>query len=495
MLCVLALAIAAAGCRRREPRARPAPTPPGSTPGVLHLQITDGPGGPPVAARVYLWGGPAADRPVHIGVNDRYDGTRQVAGYCMLGTGALGTWDGLVLPWGAADVPIGGGDGCDPSPAIPLGTYRVWAWRGIEFERWQGTVTVGAGDDVTLTIPLERAWRADGTVAADMHVHAAASNDSGLPDTIRVMSEAAAGIQVVGLSNHDVDSDARGAIRALGLVGTIASIPSNEFGNDWVHLGIYPVVVDRKAPRGGSPSFDELEDLDPGHMMAQARAFTGRPIVQVNHPRFRAYALFDTTEWNGVSWPPPFPLDFDAVEVLNGHTVFDEPDDLRLDDSVRDFMTFLQHGYLVAAVGNSDTHHLDGVRDGVARTYVYVDHPGLAPLDVLGFVRAVRARRAVATTCPWLEVRAGVAGPGQVQAGPGEAVRARGGLVGLDVGARPGPVVPRRPDSGSGSAGSRSGSSRCRRASDRPGLTSCCRWARTTPSSRSTRSVRARCPR
>jgi hypothetical protein len=60
-------------------------------------------------------------------------------------------------------------------------------------------------------------------------------------------------------------------------------------------------------------------------LLAWARALPGRPLIQINHPRFRVYALFDNTGWNGVSWPPPFPLDFDAVEVLAGHTAFNAP--------------------------------------------------------------------------------------------------------------------------------------------------------------------------
>ena len=51
----------------------------------------------------------------------------------------------------------------------------------------------------------------------------------------------------------------------------------------------------------------------------------GQPIVQLNHPRFRVTALYDGTRWDGVAWPPPFPLAFDAVEVLAGYTAFNAP--------------------------------------------------------------------------------------------------------------------------------------------------------------------------
>ena len=65
-----------------------------------------------------------------------------------------------------------------------------------------------------------------------------------------------------------------------------------------------------------------------------------------------------------MTWPPPFPLAFDAVEVLAGYTAFNAPGDRRFDDSVRDFYTLVDHGHLVAPLGNSDTHDLNWVLDG-----------------------------------------------------------------------------------------------------------------------------------
>ena len=54
-------------------------------------------------------------------------------------------------------MPIGA-DACTPSPAIAYGRYRVWAWRGVEYERFEGEVDLSAGRGrVELAIPLERA--------------------------------------------------------------------------------------------------------------------------------------------------------------------------------------------------------------------------------------------------------------------------------------------------------------------------------------------------
>ena len=402
-------------------------------PGTLTITVTDGAGGPLVAARVLLWDGNA---PVRWGTNDLYDGARQVAGACEPAPGVLGTWHGLVLATGQGAITVGAAAGdCEP---LPPGTYRVWAWRGFEHDRWEGEVTLARGQRVELDIALARAWRAPGTLAADLHVHAARSNDSGLRDTWRVMSQAAAGIEVIALSDHASNGDLREAIDELGLGARVASLPSNEAGNGAAHLGVYPVPVAVGAPRGGSPSAAELDAWTTAEVMAWAHALPGRPIVQVNHPRFRVYSLFDTAGWDGTSWPPPFPLDFEAVEVLAGHTAFNAPADRRTDDGVRDFYTLAQHGVRVAGVGSSDAHHLNGVLDGVARTYVYVDDPRTQPFDEAAFVAAIRARRAVATTGPWLDVEVSALGPAPGgepggSAGPGEELRAPAGRVRIDV--------------------------------------------------------------
>jgi hypothetical protein len=250
---------------------------------------------------------------------------------------------------------------------------------------------------------------------------------------VRAYTLAAAGIRVVALSDHNVNGDLDREIRIAGMERWLASIASNEMSSDWAHVGVYPVRIE-DGPRGGSPSEAETASWSAKLVLTWARSRGGqpRPIVQVNHPRFRVYALFDLAGWDGVAWPPPFPLHFDAVEVLSGDTAFNAEGDRRLDEGVRDFYTMIDHGFLVTAVGNSDTHHLNGIRDGLTRTYVFVDDPQTSPFDEAAFVEAVRARRTVATTGPWLDVEAVSAG-GRTPAGPGQVLSAPRGRLTLDI--------------------------------------------------------------
>ncbi|HWO21880.1 MAG TPA: CehA/McbA family metallohydrolase [Kofleriaceae bacterium] len=419
-LAAVALATAAAIWRLR--RAAPA-----RSTTTLALRVTDR--GTPVGARVLLFS--AGGAPLRIGTLDLY-GMRQGGAACAIAPGVVGSWDGLIVARGLGDVPVGG-DPCGRAPAIPYGVYRVWAWRGVEYERWEGTVDLSAGRGVVgLAIPLERAWTPHGALAADLHVHARASNDSTLPNPQRVIAQAAAGVQVIALSDHNTSGDLDAEIAALGLEDVIASIASNELTSERLHVGVYPVQLDRAAPRGGGPPAESIVRASPQELLALARGLPGRPVVQINHPRFRVTALYDDARWDGVSWPPPFPTDFDAVEVLAGYTAFNAPGDRRFDDGVRDFYTFIDHGRLIAPLGNSDTHDLNWVLDGTARSYVFVDDPRAQPFDEAAFIAAIRGRRVVATTGPWLDVEV-AAQKGAPTVGPGQALAARDGKVWVDV--------------------------------------------------------------
>jgi hypothetical protein len=413
---VLAALLASAGCSDKPaPKREDAPR--GDT--VWAVTITDGAGGPPIAARVVLFD--AQDQPVRIGKTDLYE-VRQAAASCAFAPDVIGTWDGILLGKGVAELPVGGRDPCEPSPAIPYGKYLAVAWRGPEHQIWDGEVDLGAGRGrVATTIALQRVARPEGVLAADLHVHALASNDSLVPHASRVVAQAAAGIQVIGLADHNQAGDLDDAIRALALDGVVASIASNELSGE-MHVGVYPWPAGYRTDPA-DPAVLETKTID--ELFAIARAVPGAPVVQLHHPRLRWAALYDDTGWDGVSWPPPFPLAFDAVEVLSGDTTYNAAADRPLDRSIDDFYALIDHGFLVTAVGNSDTHHLNGIRDGVTRNYVHVTAPRVAPFDEAAFVDAIRRRAVWTTSGPILDVLVRSANP-YSGVGPGGALAADG---------------------------------------------------------------------
>jgi hypothetical protein len=419
LFAVLAFAFGALACGK-PPRKKSTTT--------LSITVTDQ--GKPVGARVLLFD--ANNQPVRIGAIDLY-GKRQGAAACAIADSVVGSWDGIILANGTAEIPIGV-DACQPSPAIPYGQYHVWAWRGIEYEKWEGDVNLHEDQGkVTLNIALDRAWIPHGTIAADLHVHAHASNDSTMPNPQRVIAQLAAGIQVVALTDHNVNGDLDAEIEQLGVGDRIASIAGNELTSNNQHINVYPVPYDRNVPAGGAPPAAGIIDATAATVFNLARTMKTNPIIQVNHPRFRVGSLYDIAGWNGVTWPPPFPTTFDAVEVLAGYSAFNVEGDRRLDDGVRDLYTFYDHGHLIIPVANSDTHDLNWVLDGTARTYVFTDDTRTNPFDEANFIAALRSRRTVATTGPWLDVEAAAREGATPTVGPGDALVPDAGGVFLDI--------------------------------------------------------------
>ncbi len=378
-------------------------TEPAST--QLAVRVTEN--GTPVAARVQLV--KADGSLLRAGTIDLF-GARQGAGACVIAPAVTLTYNGIVLGTGEGVLPVG-----DGACMVPPGTYQVIAWRGIELERWEGTVDLSAGRGrVELAIPLTRAWTPTGAFAADTHVHAQGSNDSNMPDAQRAAAQAAAGIQVTALTNHNAGAQLTNSLGITPLAGM-------ELTSDQMHLNVYPVEL------GLDPPAASIVNARPEQLFTIARQLPGRPIVQLNHPRFRVTALFDGVGWDGVAWPPPFSAGFDAMEVINGFTAFNVDGDRRIDDGIRDLYTLTDHGWLVAAMGASDTHDYNWVHDGLARTYVFAPSPA-AP-DI---VAAIRARRTLATTGPWLEVAASPA-EGAPSVGAGQTVTAGAGKVFVSV--------------------------------------------------------------
>src|SRR5262249_12759884 len=152
------------------------------------------------------------------------------------------------------------------------------------------------------------------------------------------------------------------------------------------HFNAFP--MDRERPHSfGDPA--AIQQMSARTLIDAVRALPERPFLFVNHPRLGFAAYFDLAPmWDGMSWPPPKPVDFDGIEVLTGWTAYNDPagGDNRLARCVADFYTLTQHGVLLTALGNSDTHHLNNILAGFPRTYVFVADPRTQPFDEAAFL-------------------------------------------------------------------------------------------------------------
>jgi Carboxypeptidase regulatory-like domain len=359
------------------------------------------------------------------------------------------------------------------SGQVRPGTYDLIVTRGPEYEITQKTIVLRPGAFDAEQVVLVPAYKSDGWVAGDFHIHAQPSTDSGVPIADRVASCAAEGLEVAIATDHNYITDYAPVIAATGLDPWLIGIPGMELTTfEMGHFNGYPLKVDPGSTRGGEFRW---AGTPPQGLFDQLRALSVDPrrgIVQVNHPRQAVlgyFAQFFVDQATAQPYTPTgllgifapygdefrpenYSTDFDAIELLTGsrledvHT-FRAPDPLppgpfpdpqpvpgqivigpdgrpQYPGVVETWFTMLDHGHRATGMGTSDTHHMLGDEPGYARTLLYVgagkDVPGGTTRDDI--VDAVRGHHAIATNAPFLEM---AIGGGRI----GDTVVARGGSV------------------------------------------------------------------
>ena len=225
------------------------------------------------------------------------------------------------------------------SAQVRPGTYDLIVTRGPEYEATQKPVVLRPGAFAAEQVALVPAYKSDGWVAGDFHIHAQPSTDSGLPIADRVTSCAAEGLEVAIATDHNYITDYAPVIAATGLEPWLLGIPGMELTTfEMGHFNGYPLRIDPGSTRGGEfrwagqpPQglFDQLRGLavDPA-----------RGIVQVNHPRQAVlgyFAQFFIDELTAQPYTPTgilgifapygdefspgnYSVDFDAIELVTG---------------------------------------------------------------------------------------------------------------------------------------------------------------------------------
>lgn len=303
--------------------------------------------------------------------------------------------------------------------AVPKGTYDVYCTRGPEWSMHvvKG-VTLGASE-VVIQAELVHEVPTPGWVSGDFHVHAERSWDSKVPMRARAYEFIAEGVDVIVATDHNEIADYGPVIRDLGVTDWLASVRGDEVTTkDWGHFGVFPLGEIRPFPAKGRTPTEIFKDV---------RRDAPSALINVNHPRFDRglgyfrSAIFDRTQAafgrTGAS------LDFDAIEVLNG---YEGSSPAQVDDVLKDWFVLLDHGHLVSAMGNSDTHRLDTSLAGYPRNFMPSPAERASDVSVDGVVEQIRRKRSFFTTGPFLELTSGGAPTGDV-------VRADQGKVAVHV--------------------------------------------------------------
>ncbi|MBI5480545.1 MAG: CehA/McbA family metallohydrolase [Deltaproteobacteria bacterium] len=360
----------------------------------------DAEAGPPATLQLTVRDGDGAAIPALATLRDQ-DGTGRsiyspTQSLSRMAPRLYGMLDSAALLDGAASLPV------------PPGKWRLTVSRGPEYEIFTQDLVLQAGAAFgPLDVTLERAVDTSGFLSADLHVHAARSQDTTAPLDGRVVAAAVSGLEVLGSADHNSETDYAPVIVAVGLEGRVASLVGNEISLDWAHFSAFPLPFKPEEALGGAPPVETLPDFqNPDLVFAYAHGHPTQPVVQVNHPRYENPPSYFFTYWldpEACTSPFAFSYDFDVVEVLNGIEVR-EP---YLTTVVGDWLCLVRTGHRVTATGNSDSHGLRGLSPGYPRNYVYTGDDDPSTYAEARFMQALRDHRVVVSTAPFVTIESG----------------------------------------------------------------------------------------
>ena len=336
----------------------------------------------------------------------------------------------LPASWGE-ELPFGGRlhlefpvDGAIDLP-VPPSAHRVVVSRGFDYELgFDDTVTVGAGETVTVDAVLSSVVDRPGMLCADYHIHTHRSPDSPDAPELKLRSAAGDGLEIPCRSDHEWVKEWETLIADEGLTPWLYGVTSLELTTFvYGHFGVVGLEPRPELPNGGAVPW--VGDSPPT-VFARVHDLPSDPLLIINHPRgaaagaYFSYVGYDAATGT-VSKMDEWSEDFVAVEVFNDSS-FDE----NLEETVADWFSFLRDGRRVFAVGSSDSHKLErGSPVGYPRTCLDLGAADVQALRATGdgarrVVDATRAGSFVVNGGIYIEATAaGGVGPGGEVQGTG----------------------------------------------------------------------------
>lgn len=312
----------------------------------------------------------------------------------------------------------------------PVGQWRVVASHGYEYELAEAPASLLAeGATASVDLVLARAVETTGVMCADFHIHTRRSNDSGDDETYKVRGAVADGLEIPVRSEHEYVADFSDVIARLGMQDWAYGPGSIELTSMqiWGHMGVFPLEPDPGAINGGAPLWQRfpmpgtpdvpVETLEPPEVFDAVRARPEAPVVIINHPlggtNYFGWVGYDPVT-GMVDRPEGWDEEFGLVEIFNDADWVGARG-----GTVRHWLSFLDRGRRIFAVGSSDSHGLLSSPVGYPRTCLEVgtDDPRMLTPNVLR--DALAAGHTTVSGGIYVDASVGTAGPGDEVGGLG----------------------------------------------------------------------------
>ena len=297
---------------------------------------------------------------------------------------------------------------------VPVGRYAVLVSRGIEYELARATVEIRTDRPASLDVTLRQVVDTRGWISGDFHLHTRTYSGHGDANLLeRVITLAGEGVEFAVATDHNHNTDYAPTVAQLGLGSLLSTVTGNEVSTPIGHFNVFPLDPRRRPPPYELHDAHELFRL----LRSEPNAFGVVPVIQVNHPRWGRIDYFGRTGLDpvtGLPQTPRFSEDFDTIEVLNenegwGYYDADAPGDHHPPTGagrfsvLGDWFLLLNRGHLYAAVGNSDSHHVQYELAGYPRNFVRCEPDDPARLEVTQVVESLRRGEVFTTLGPFVE--------------------------------------------------------------------------------------------
>ncbi len=229
----------------------------------------------------------------------------------------------------------------------------------------------------------------------------------------RIISIIGEGVEFAVATDHNHHTDYQPTINELGGNDFITAITGNEVSTPVGHFNAFPLEP------AAAPIEHRIGDARAIFTMIrqQTNPFGITPVIQLNHPRWGSIDYFGRTRLDPVtaaSANAEFSYDFDTIEVLNENAAWgyrnaetggSVPTGSSRHSVLEDWFNLLNRGHRYAAVGNSDSHHVEQEIAGVPRNYLPSTTDDAGAIDAREVAQNLRQRRVFTTTGPFVEFR------------------------------------------------------------------------------------------